>query len=483
MNAVRSALESSTGQGKASHKLEFTEILPTDEAGLNAIAELHMELLDYGPMAGLGGRFVREVCYRAHMHEGVLRVMLARVDGVPAGFVAVTPYSLNFHRSGLKQHAVLAGWETMVSIASRPSRLKALLRALRVLGSRRHEVERKEEVLGEVVCIAVRPQFLTGKFQRESGLRLSQLLVQRSAEYLRRAGVDDMRMLVDADNKPVLMLYHLMGAHFKGYELGGEPMVEVWFDLREGKLAAEPSLPAVWSAPAPSASGGEDWNSYWERIEDKQEVFRAEACDHIQRVRSLVKVDSSTRALDFGCGFGFATEQIAPHVGSVALWDGSANVRRRARARVAWLPNVELADLSAADDSRNDAAYDLITVHSVVQYMAEDELLGWLRRWRRMLRPNGRLVLSDLIQPGTSSLRELIDYLRFSARNGFFIDAFIGGVREFASYFGARSSRPLTMVNEERLTKWAAQTGLRLEWLPANLSYRRFRRTAVLRPG
>jgi len=92
-------------------------------------------------------------------------------------------------------------------------------------------------------------------------------------------------------------------------------------------------------------------------------------------------------------------------------------------------------------------------------------------------------VLTDLIQPGTSSARELIDYLRFSARNGFFVDAFVGGVREFASYFGARSSRPLTMVNEERLSRWAAQTDLKLEWLPENLSYRRFRRTAVLRPG
>jgi len=468
---------------EARHRLELTEILATDDDGLDAIAALHMELLDYGPMAGLGGRFVREVCYRAHMREGVLRVMLARIDGEPAGFVAVTPYSLSFHRSGLRQHAVLAGWETLLAIASRPTRLIALARALRVLGSRRHEVERTEENLGEVVCIAVRAQFLTGKFQRESGLRLSQLLVQRSAEYLRRAGVDDMRMLVDDDNKPVLMLYHLMGAHFTQYALGGEPMVEVHFDLRDGKVAVDPALPASWNAPAAAASGGEDWKAYWERIEDRQEVFRSEARDHIARLRRLVPLDAGMRTLDFGCGFGFATEQIAPHVGRVALWDGAVNVRRRARARVAWLPNVELADLSGPDEPIAVAGYDLITVHSVVQYMSEAELLGWLTRWQRMLKPGGKLVLSDLIQPGTSSLRELMDYLKFAARNGFFIDAFIGGVREFASYFGARSSRPLTLVDRPRLEQWAAQAGLRVEWLSENLSYRRFRRTAVLRPA
>lgn len=245
----------------AARRCELLEVLPTDAAGLDAIAELHMELLDYGPMAGLGGRFVREVCYRAHMEGGVLRVLLARIDGVPAGFVAVTPYSLSFHRSGLRQHAALAAWETLRALVSRPTRLLNLVRALRVLGSRRHELQRPEKVLGELVCIAVRPQFLSARFQRATGLRLSETLVRRCAAYLRRAGVDDMRMLVDADNRPVLMLYHLMGAHFKAYELGGEPMVEVSFDLRDGKLADDPALAAGRSAPAAPARGVSDCDS------------------------------------------------------------------------------------------------------------------------------------------------------------------------------------------------------------------------------
>ena len=470
-----------TGSRAGLASLELSDVLPSDAAGLDAVAGLHMELLDYGPMAGLGRRFVREVCYRAHMDEGVLRVLLARVGGTPAGFVAITPYSLSFHRSGLRKHAALAAWETLRSIVSQPSRLPKLLRALRVLGSRRHEIEREEEELGEVVCIAVRPQFLSNRFQRESGLRLSQLLVKRSAEYLRRAGVEDMRMLVDADNRPVLMLYHLMGAHFKGYALGGEPMTEVWFDLRSGHLAADPAMPAAWRTPAPVGGDAADWRAYWEKIEDRQQVFRSEARDHIARLRRLVPVDRGTHTLDFGCGFGFAAEQLAPHVASVSLWDGAANVRRRARARVAWLPNVEMIDLSDPDSLVAGARYDLITVHSVVQYMSEAELRAWLARWRGMLKPSGRLVLSDLIQPGTSAARELLDYLRFAAREGFFGDALLGGVREFASYFGARSSRPLMQVDEQRLDEWAAEAGLRVEWLAENLSYRRFRRAAVLR--
>lgn len=466
----------------ATHHWQLSEVQPNDTAGLNAIAELHMELLDYGPMAGLGGRFVREVCYRAHMDEGVLRVMLASVDGIPAGFVAVTPYSLTFHRSGLRQHALLAAWETARALLARPSRLLKLIRALRVLGSRRHELQRAEGTLGEVVCIAVRPQFLNARFQRESGVRLSQLLVQRSAEYLLRAGVEDMRMLVDADNKPVLMLYHLLGAHFQPYELGGEPMTEVWFDLRDGRLGARPALPRVWLEQAASSSDSDERPASWEGNEDRQRVFRAQARDHVERLRRLLPIAAGARVLDFGCGLGFAAEELAPHMGAVALWDGSANVRRRARERVAWLPNAELADFSRPDLAEATPAYDLITVHSVLQYMSDAEIVLWLERWRRLLRPGGRLVLSDLIQPGTGSMRELADYLRFSLRAGFFFSALIGGVREAAQYSNARRSRALTFVDEHKLTTWATQAGWNVEWLPENLSYRRFRRAAVLRP-
>ena len=69
-------------------KFTLREIDPGDRQGLEQIATLHMELLDYGPMAGLGKRFVREICYQAHMQDEMLRVVLAEVNGEPAGFVA-----------------------------------------------------------------------------------------------------------------------------------------------------------------------------------------------------------------------------------------------------------------------------------------------------------------------------------------------------------------------------------------------------------
>jgi hypothetical protein len=223
-----------TGPPPVAGAVGLVEVAPTDSESLNAVADLHMELLSFGPMAGLGRRFVRDVCYASHVEGGMLRVALARVGGEPAGFIAYTSHSIGFHRSGLKKHWLRAGTVLLGSLIADPRRLAKLLRAVRVLISRRGEAVLGEDPLGEVVCVAVRKQFLAPAFVRQSGVRLSEWLIRYAQEQLGLLRVSRMRMIVDADNKPVLMLYHLMGAHFEPYEQAGEPRVHVWFDISTG---------------------------------------------------------------------------------------------------------------------------------------------------------------------------------------------------------------------------------------------------------
>ena len=49
--------------------------------------------------------------------------------------------------------------------------------------------------------------------------------------HLSDAGVGQMRTVVDADNKAVMLLYHKLGARFEPYAQGGKPKVQVWFEL------------------------------------------------------------------------------------------------------------------------------------------------------------------------------------------------------------------------------------------------------------
>jgi len=226
-----------TGNPPTTASWSLREIAPGDQHGLDAVADLHMELLDYGPMAALGRQFVRDICYAAHMREDLLKVALATVDGEAAGFIAYTPFSIGFHRGGLAKHWFQAGMVLAWSLLARPARVLKLMRALKVLWSRRGETVLGEDPLGEVVCVAVRKQYLAPAFIRKSGVRLSEFLIRHAQEKLATAGATKMRMIVDADNKPVLMLYHLMGAHFEPYEQAGEPRVHVWFDVGDPKAS------------------------------------------------------------------------------------------------------------------------------------------------------------------------------------------------------------------------------------------------------
>jgi SAM-dependent methyltransferase len=461
-------------------RVAFREIRHCDDVGLDVVASLHMELLGFGPMAGLGQRFIREICYRTHMQEESLRVIVATVDDCPAGFVAYTPFSASFHRSGLSRHLVRTGLETMLAVITRPSRLLKLVRALRVLASRRTEVDRIDDSMGEVVCVAVRPEYLRADVARSIGVRLSESLIMLAADYLRRCGTDQMRMIVDADNRPVLMLYHQLGASFAQCRLGGEPVVEVSFELSTSLRGRDPGIPDAWSSPAASGVPGDSWRSCWELVGERMRVLEAEAREHVKRLVAALVPDRQARVLDFGCGFGHSARFLAPQVGHVSLWDEAASVRYRARLRTAHLANIAYADLTNPDHDP-EGSFDLIVVHSVIQYMSEPELRVWLGRWRAMLAPGGRLVLYDLIQPGHSAIRELLGFIAFSLANGIFLDALRQGLRDTSGYVSARSRRRLLRLTPSRVRELAPSPEWYTQVLPVNLSHRRNRISAVLR--
>jgi ribosomal protein S18 acetylase RimI-like enzyme len=200
---------------------------------MDTVGDLHIELLSFGPMAGLGRRFVRDACYRNIMAEGQLRVAIYEIDDRPAGFVAYTDRSISFHRDSLSKHWFRTALTLLVSLIENPKRLLALWRAIAVVGSRRSEREViGKDPMGEVVCVAVRAEYLKAQYRLPNGQRPGAALVAYAADRLLELGVDEMRMLVDADNKAVLFLYKSLGARFEKYVQAGEPMVQVWFDLK-----------------------------------------------------------------------------------------------------------------------------------------------------------------------------------------------------------------------------------------------------------
>jgi SAM-dependent methyltransferase len=221
------------------------------------------------------------------------------------------------------------------------------------------------------------------------------------------------------------------------------------------------------------------WKSYWEELNDKPQLFREQSAEYFRNLDATLGLDPRARVLDFGCGFGFVAEMLAPRVGELFLWDASANMRRRARLNVAGRQNIRFLDLSDPKSLPYELQFELILVNSVVQYMTLEEFSAWLLRWRNMLAPGGRIVVSDLIPPDYLALWDIVDLLRFSARRGFLVRAIWQAFSEIWRYWGVRKVRPLSRVGREDLSQRGKDAGLLVSYLPANLTHFKKRLTAV----
>jgi len=222
------------------------EIDPANLADVAAISGLHLRLLGHGPMARLGEMFLRRFCYGVLLRDDLMRAALFEVDGRPAGFAAYTSRSITFHREAVRRHWAYVAWLIALSVVRDPRLVARVLKAVRLMFSRRAELDLGRDPLGEVLAIGVLPEYLTPQFVRRTASRIGDELVAHAAACLRRAGVDRMRMVVEADNKPALLFYHRLGGRFEAYEHAGEPMVHVWFDLpgpADRAAEAEASLP------------------------------------------------------------------------------------------------------------------------------------------------------------------------------------------------------------------------------------------------
>ncbi len=223
-------------------------------------------------------------------------------------------------------------------------------------------------------------------------------------------------------------------------------------------------------------SAADVWVSYWEELPEGQLLFHPEAEEYVRNLLAAFPLTPSMRVLDFGCGYGFVAESLAPRVGELFLWDAAPSMRRHAAARLARQPNVKLLDPVDYPGCK----LDLVLVNSVVQYMTPDELAGWLRRWRELLAPGGQIVLSDLIPPGHSAVRDLLSLVRFSIRRGYLLRAIRNVLATRKRYQKAEHVRSLYRPGREELQGFARQAGLAIRFLDRNLTHFRKRETAVL---
>lgn len=205
-----------------------------------------------------------------------------------------------------------------------------------------------------------------------------------------------------------------------------------------------------------------NWISYWNAAPSVYVSDRHKRVHYAAIARDLVRHVPRPDAVvvDFGCGEALSADIVANACGRLILSDGAESVRQGLATRFAGRPAIAVATPEELERTTPESV-DLIVVNSVVQYLPLETLRAGLGTWRRLLAPNGALLLADIIPRQVGPLQDAAALLRFAASHGFLIAAGLGLVRTALSdYRRIRSTLGLTQLDEAEVLALLAAHGL-----------------------
>ncbi len=187
--------------------------------------------------------------------------------------------------------------------------------------------------------------------------------------------------------------------------------------------------------------------------------------------------------LDYACGEALSASRVAGACGRLTLAEPAPGVRGRLIARFAQNLKISVRSL---DELRalEESSVDLAVLNSAAQYMTPAELDGAFAVIRRALRPDGRLVVGDILDPHVGMGRDVLALLRFGAKHGFLKDALFGLVRTALSdYRQLRSRIGLQRYSEADMLAKLQAAGFSAVRAPRNIGHNAARMTFVARPA
>ena len=186
--------------------------------------------------------------------------------------------------------------------------------------------------------------------------------------------------------------------------------------------------------------------------------------------------------LDYACGEALSAPKVADACARLILAEPAPGVRGRLVDRFAPITKIRVRSL---EDLRTmDAgSVDLAVMNSCSQYMSSQELATAFQVIRRLLKPDGRLVLGDVLRVHESTLSDVTALLTFAAKHGFLKDALVGLVRTALSdYRQVRSKVGLQRYEEADMLRRLSSAGFAAEREPINIGHNQSRMTFIAHP-
>jgi len=191
----------------------------------------------------------------------------------------------------------------------------------------------------------------------------------------------------------------------------------------------------------------------------------------------------TARVLDYGCGEATSADLVAAVCGQLTLAEAAPNVRASLIARYAGNAKVTVA---TPDDIKAMPAgsFDLIVMHSVAQYLTAQQLSDTLATFRRIVKPDGMVIVGDIVPPKLAAPYAALALLKFGAQNGFLGAAILGLIRIFFSdYMRLKKTAGLSHYEEPQMLATLKAAGFKAARAELNIGHNQRRMTFVARPS
>ena len=191
----------------------------------------------------------------------------------------------------------------------------------------------------------------------------------------------------------------------------------------------------------------------------------------------------SAAVLDYGCGEATSADLVAAASSHLSLVEAAPNVRAALKARYEGNPKISVLTPDEAA-ARPDGSFDVIVMHSVAQYLSEAEFERLLNIFHALVKPDGLVIVGDIVPARLAAPYAALALLRFGAANGFFWAAVGGLLRIFVSdYLRLRKTVGLSHYDEPAMLGKLKAAGFAAKRAPRNIGHNQRRMTFLARPA